>query len=255
VVNSITVKNKYDKYWLFVVTLVFVLLGSFVIYISLDRVRNVNSCNVGGTTYTNGMVVDGYQDGFDCTCQSGQILCTKVAVKDEKPGIDKFERDNLKFSSQYQTSGTNESLNTSLLKTEFSSISVKNGTMDITLDQEQSCTADGRIPVQVGLYYISNSTLYITNIIRDDPLLYTQQCIVSVNYKISNWKKNVENLKIVYMAEEGTEQPASLCYYNNNIYANGDVYSSVESCNICKCSDGISKCSNDRVCTDASLKK
>lgn len=248
-VNLRIVKKGVDKYWLIGVTVLFLFLGGFVIYFSYERLAGVNSCEFAGNSYSIGDIVNGYKDGYECRCENGDIVCTNVDSTVLKPTLDMFKRDGATVSRKFLIAGVNESIDQLPLKTKFSSISIKNGNMDITIEQVQKCSADLRIPIQIGMYYLAKDTLYITNVINTNPSLYTQDCVVSVNYRIGNWKNMSEDLSIVYMSEAGEEVEASLCYYNQNIYGDGDVYSSVDSCNICRCSQGVSKCSNDRLCS------
>lgn len=244
-------KIKYDKVWLIGVTLIFLLLGSFVVYLSINRIRGINNCTYNNVSYENNQYVQGYKAGFDCKCENGNIVCFDSTANIVKPTIDKFVRTNLKVTPKYISLGTKEGVSGLPLKTKFVSISSKTDKLNIIVEQEQKCSEDLRVPVQFGMYYLSENRLYLTNIINRAPNLYTQDCIASVTYDFSNWKYKGDDLKIIYMSEQGEEYEASVCNYDSKIYFDGDTYSSVDKCNICKCINGISKCGNDRVCTQS----
>lgn len=248
VVHFPTVKNRVEKYWLFVVTVIFVIFGSFIIFIALERISYVGSCVTDKGVFKNKSQVTDYEEGKVCECNDSKVICTNVVKDVEVPKIEEFKRSNLKVDSKYLTLGTNDKLSKSALNTRFVSVSTKKDSIDIHIEQEQRCTADGRISAQVGMYYLDKDNLYITNVVSQDSKTYFQQCTVSVTYSISSFKAERERLNIYYVTESGSKEKASLCYYDNKVYIEGDVYSSVDSCNFCKCSDGISKCSNDRFC-------
>lgn len=250
VINLDTVKIKEDKYWLLGVTFVFLVLGSFVVYFSIQKIVGISNCNFNGNEYGNDVEVPGYKEGYVCKCINGDVKCEEIIDSSTLPSLDKFTRNNLKTTPKYLISGTKEQISSSPLKTKFVSISSKNNSINITIEQEQKCTPELKIPVQIGMYYFVKDKLYLTNIVNKSPNLYTENCIVSVSYQISNWKYKGNNLSVTYWAEDGSEHKAMVCNYDNNVFSEGDVYSSIDKCNICKCISGISKCSNDRVCSN-----
>jgi hypothetical protein len=242
------VKTKYDKFWILGLTALFFLLGVFVIYFSYIKVSQSYSCNINNVVYSSGKVIDGYKEGYICSCESSEVICTKIEEKPIKPTLDQFIRTNLKVTPKYLVLGSKDEISSLPLKTKFTSVSVKKDVIDVTIEQEQLCSADLRVPVQIGMYYYSKGNLYLINVINKSPKLYTEVCTVSVNYKISKWTKPITDLNIIYLNEEGLEQKAVLCSYENNLYSHGDVYTANDNCNICKCVSGVSKCTNDRVC-------
>ncbi|MCC7289888.1 hypothetical protein IT417_01390 [bacterium] len=246
--NSQTVGKRDNRFVLLVVTMLFVFFGGFLVYISLDKVLGINSCKFNDQSFAAGSEIPGYKQGFTCNCEGGEVTCVKVDTDTAKPTLDKFTRKNLTVKPKYLVGGLKDTLDSFVLKTRFVSVSTKAKSIDITIEQHQKCSADSRIPIQVGMYYLTKDTLYITNVINNSPTNYVLDCTVSVHYRITDWDYDGRDLDIVYLDDSGQIEKASLCYYEKNIYANGDIYSASDKCNICSCQDGVSKCSNDRVC-------
>ncbi|MCK9368367.1 hypothetical protein M0R04_00075 [Candidatus Dojkabacteria bacterium] len=241
-------KITFKLVWLLFITVLFVGIGSGIIYVSIDRVINNGVCRFNKVSYDSGTEVIGYKSGELCNCEDGSIVCSKLNGGIDTSNGSKFTKSNLVFSAKY-SKPSSSSIEVMPLKTNFVSISILDNSTNIVLEQEQLCSHDNRAPIQIGRYMFNENILTVSNSVNTSPNLYATSCIVTMNFKISKIKlKEISDLKIVYANDLGQTVPATLCYYNNTVFANEDVYSSIDNCNICKCENGVSKCSNDRVC-------
>lgn len=244
--------KNFDNVLLGVVTVAFLVVGISVIFFTYDRVSSTNTCNFNNTVYQNGAEVQGFQEDSKCVCSDGSITCSEETGELKLPDIADFKRTGLNVDIKYVASGSKESLAKSVLKTSFESVSKREDVLKVSIEQEQLCTEDNRVPVQIGMYYVRDDTVYVTNVVNKDKK-FSQDCIVLVTYTIPNLKKD-SSYKIVYLGEDGNSLNANICNLNGKVYFEGDVYSSTDNCNICTCLGGVSKCSNDRVCLDNQTK-
>lgn len=232
-------------------TFFFLLVGGITIAFSIDRAIESDKCYFAQTAYLKGEIIPGYKEDYVCSCEGAEVVCTKIENKLVGVPVSEFGKKDLSFNIKYVAEGENSSLNNQLLKTKISNVNLSGNNLEVVIEQIQLCSADQRAPVQIGLYHFENDALLLTHVINRSPSLYKSPCVVSLTYKIKSLDiSNVNNLKIGYMSSEGEILPAILCYYNSKVYAQDDVYMSFDNCNICRCENGISKCTNDRVCSD-----
>jgi hypothetical protein len=234
--------------WLSFITVIFLGIGISIIYFSINRIVNNGTCKFNNVKYEKGDEVIGYKDGELCNCEDGSIVCSKITDTSDLQNANKFTKDNLIFSAKY-TKPESGSIEILPLRTKFTSISILESSVEIVIDQGQVCSSDNRAPIQVGRYMLNGNTLTVSNSVNTSPSLYTTPCIVTMSFKISKIQlTKITDLKIIYENDTGQTLPATLCYYNSRVFGDTDVYSSIDKCNICTCENGVSKCSNDRVC-------
>lgn len=241
-------ERKKGKFGLAIVALFFAIAGFIIMYVSFVEVVKAPLCSVGEAVYVRGDSVPDYKKGYDCICQGDGIVCTRVEENLMPTTIDQFERENLSLAIKY-VSDVSFAEGSPIESTKFTNIAVTENKIEISLEQEQLCSNDRRIPPQIGMYRATYSTLLVTNIVNRATTTYIYPCIVSLTFTLKNHAfDDLEFLKIGYMSESGEVLPATLCYYNGNLYGDEDSYIADDECNVCRCENGTSKCSNDRVC-------
>lgn len=246
------VTSKGKIIWLLIVSLFFIIAGFAVISSTFNTTFGSDACVVNGKQYSDGERVLGYKEGADCTCANGKVICTEIAQtgKDTNLEVDDFTRDNLQFSAKYITTGMSSEVEFAPLKTVFRSISSQENEVEVVIEQGQLCTVDREAPVQIGMYHASKDSLTLLMVVNSIASIYTEPCTVQATFNISKLKSDIKDgYSLQYRSENGELLRANACIYNEKIFNNGDNYKAVDGCNICNCDNGISRCSNDRVCS------
>ena len=159
-----------------------------------------------------------------------------------------FVTNNLEFTYKYQSILEKKTVNNS--KATAASISYKDNVLSVVLERETLCTEDKLTPPQTGFYKLDdNNNLILKVVTNDNPSVYTQPCVVSNYFKITDidLSKKTENGKeftTYYKAEDGTLINLNTCYYNNHLYAKDAVFSSSDN-KVCECKDGVVICGNN----------
>ncbi|KKR06168.1 MAG: hypothetical protein UT34_C0001G0208 [candidate division WS6 bacterium GW2011_GWF2_39_15] len=239
-----------QQIFLIIFSLFFLIFGVFVVISALRGSVSTKFC-ISGLSFSKDGDLISEIDGKQCYCTNGKVVCSKVAVDEsDKPlVVSDFLRSNLTFEAKYLSTGLSNDLVAKPLGVVFSTINTSRNTVEIVLKQSQLCTAQRDIPTQIGMYNYRKSTLTLLNVINSLESLYTVPCTVSLTYKINGLDvREVSDFKLVYQSEDGQRDIADVCLYNSNVYNNGDNYLAEDSCNVCRCEGGITKCATDRVC-------
>jgi hypothetical protein len=238
--------------WLMLISLFFVASGSILIWYMLRSAFVGNSCVADQGSVADGERLQGYKEGFDCTCVKGKIVCTEVVQSevDNDLQIEDFRRDNLDFEARYVTAGASDEVAFAPLGTVFRGVSSRTDSVEVILEQSQMCTADMEAPVQIGMYHASKNSLTLLLIVNTVASVYTQPCTVRTTFNISDIDLDPKSgYRLRYRNEGGEVVSANVCVYNDGLFNNGDKYEAEDACNICTCDNGISRCTNDRVCS------
>ncbi len=239
-----------QKIWLVCVTLIFVLVGLVIVWYSGTSLFLGSNCWYEGKVVSAGTIFS--KGDSECGCNEGKILCEKIdsLERDEELEVEDFTRDNLQFNTRYITSSVSSQLEVAPLKTMFTSIrNLENG-IEVVLHQAQLCSNDSTPPVQIGMYHASEASLILMIIANTAPSLYTRPCTVEATFTITDFGYNpAANYALSYRNEPGTIMKANICSYNGRLFNHGDRYEAIDRCNICMCDHGISRCGNDRVCS------
>ncbi len=244
-------KSSKKKIELMLLAIVFTFVGIYIALFSYREALIGNGCYVNGKLYESESEVDGYEDGKICFCDDGKVKCNEQGKETDSSdlSLEDFIRKSLNFSYRYVSDGISSDIAQKPLQTQFRSVkSIEKG-IEVVLEQGQLCTKDGKAPVQVGLYNATGNTLTVLLAVNTVASIYTQPCTVSATFRISPIDLELSSgFKLQYMSEDGALVPAQVCIYNSRLYNDGDNYSAIDSCNLCSCDNGISRCSNDRVC-------
>ncbi|MBP5204450.1 hypothetical protein J6Z48_02300 [bacterium] len=155
-----------------------------------------------------------------------------------------FVTNNLDFTFKYLSVLERKTINKSKITT--TNISYKDNTVSIVLEREALCTDNKELPSQAGFYKLDNGNLILKVVTNDNPSVYTQPCVVSNYFKITDidltkQTENGKDLTTYYKAEDGTLINLNTCYYNNHLYANDAVFSSSDN-KVCECKNGVVVC-------------
>jgi hypothetical protein len=245
------IASKAKIIWLGFLSICLIAAGGALLTHMLRSTFAPGSCSVNGNSIQSGTRIVGYKEGFNCTCSDGKVLCTEVVQTetDSELKVENFTRDNLTFSSKYITTGVSSELGAAPLNTVFESINSESGSIEVVLEQAQLCTQAMEAPVQIGMYHVSKNSLTLLLIVNSATSVYTEPCTVQAVFDISKLKLDPKDgFRLQYRSETGEIVLANACIYNSRLFNNGDKYKAVDECNICSCDNGISRCSNDRVC-------
>mgnify|MGYP002624176571 CR=1 FL=1 len=239
------------KAWLVLVTVCFVIAGLALAWFSFERAFLGDRCWVNGHFYADGEGIEGYRDGKSCGCSNSAVICEDISSIDLDRELtpEDFTRDNLEFEARYITSGVSQALSQSTLNTSFKCIDTQKKGIVVVLEQAQRCTETMEAPIQIGMYHSSAKALTLSLVVNDVASVYTQPCTVEATFALSEFKYELGNdFALQYRSEDGQLVKANSCVYNSKLFNHEDRYEAIDGCNICRCDDGISKCSNDRVC-------
>jgi hypothetical protein len=242
-------EKTFKMAWLLLISVIMVGLGIALSTYSFQNFLGGRACIYEGATYRNSEEIEGYKSGNTCTCTGGEILCTPDFEVDTGLNEGDFGLKNLVFKTTFVGDTVGVELSSAALRTIFEKVSSSGGSLRVNLNQAQRCTADGKPPAQIGKYHYSNSILTLFSSVNDVADVYTDACTVDVYFQITGI--TVDNdLILRYQNERGERINADVCVYQNSVYNEGDAYKAEDGCNVCECSNGVNKCSNDRECTE-----
>lgn len=235
---------------LILISIAFTVLGLFTIISASRGALAPGACFKDFKFYQNGSIVS-ENDNQSCYCSKGEVLCSSMEKDSSDPAltVNDFIRSNLTFEAKYFSSGVSADLLGKALGTSFSSVVTGDSKIDVQLTQSQLCTADGKVPSQIGLYNFRGNTLTLMNVVNTIESVYVLPCTVTLTYKITKLDTAViDDFNLIYQTEEGDKSVADICLYNSKVYNDGDNYISADKCNLCRCVEGVSRCSTDKVC-------
>lgn len=247
---NLGMENGGQRVSLILLSIAFTVLGLFTIISASRGALAPGSCFKDFRFYESGAVVS-ENDSQTCYCSKGKVVCSENQNEEinDNLTINDFVRSNLAFEAKYFASGVSAELLGKPLGTAFASVVTGDKRIDVQLQQSQLCTETGKVPAQIGLYNFQNGVLTLLNVVNTIESLYIQPCTVTLTYKISKIDVSAaEDFKLVYQTEDGDKSAADICLYNNKVYNDGDNYISTDKCNLCRCVEGVSRCSTDKVC-------
>lgn len=250
VLNSFIMK---DNLKLVAITVVFVFAGLALSFISWKDVDldSLDVCLYDGATFTVGQEVVGYQIGNHCVCSEGGIIeCIPLEMEDEvydaqKEEVivltDDFKNDNLKFEYRYLT-GIGEENGDSFSNTNFSDISIVDGSLVVVLEEMQICPSTNVVSDQEGFYYEEDGVIKLYSKVEKTEGI---GCVVELKYVLEDFKDfDLEKIEIVFVSEDGLETYASMCVYGGRIYSDEDIFKATED-SICVCEAGQVICEEE----------
>lgn len=243
-------ENRSDRISLILLSMVFVLVGGFTIIAASRGALFPNMCLKDFKVYSSGDLISESEDR-ECFCLGGKVVCSEKEGVQENGDLEisDFIRSNLEFEYKYFSAGVSSELFQKPQATSFTSIVTAKSAIEVQVQQAQLCSESGKPPVQIGLYNYRDNTLTVLNAVNTIESIYKVPCTVTLVYKISKFEiSNVEDFKLVYRSESGESISADVCLYNGNVYNDGDNYVSMDKCNLCRCVEGISRCSTEKKC-------
>ncbi|HVX92769.1 MAG TPA: hypothetical protein VHA74_01510 [Candidatus Dojkabacteria bacterium] len=235
--------------YLVIVTLFFVVAGLAFSYSTVKNGLEQRYCWSNNKLYVAGSQVV-TNDGSICTCSGGKLACREIPKADKAEfTIKDFTNKNLSFSTKYLSPNIPEAISKNILQVSFEDVSVKNGNFQVVLHQVQNCTQTLKVPAQVGSYNFTNNTLTLLNAINNISTIYNKPCLVELIYTLNKFKINDDGtFKLRFSNDKFETINGNICLYNSKVYSEGDKYVASDKCNVCSCSDGVSKCSTNISC-------
>lgn len=228
------------KLLLLIVTLVLITTISIILYLNYFGEDFVNSVKKSSEVNNE---------------NSGNDLITVNPVSFIVSQEDLMSND-LKYSSSFVGFSIPVTVESSDQKIILDSLSYNSGILKLSLQQKQKCSVDMEIPSQIGYYFYKDNTVILSNIVNNASYKEPQDCVVRLDYEISNI--NIEaskNLSVSYQSEKGDQQKFSVCFYNGIPYNNGDIFASTTKCNTCTCTDGVIDCKTNDKCVENEKKQ
>jgi len=247
---DLIMSTKLRRISLLALTFVFTIVGVIIFSVSINEFFFKDICWSGNKAFESGSEIKKYKDGYTCLCEEGEIICSqKLKTEQTALELEDFTEKNLKFSYNYITNGITQDLLNSPLQTEFVSVANLKKGVEFSILQGQLCSEENRPAVQVGLYNYSDGILTLISIINQINTVYFVPCTVEVVYSISPLQLDLKKgIKLQYSNNVGEIVRANVCVYNSKIYTEGDYYESLDGCDVCRCSNGVSKCEGTGGC-------
>ncbi len=237
-----------DNYKLVAITVVFVLTGLFLVYVSLGDVELPDNCVFEEESFLVDEEVVDYKEGHDCVCIEGGIIeCIPLEVEEYEPEIeveasvdvDNLNTEGLEFEYNY-LAGIGDENGDYLSSTKFSSVSIVDDNLIVVLETSQICPSTNVVFEQEGFYENRDGVIRLYNKVDVED---GSRCVVELKYTLEDFvQKDLDEMGIVFVNEEGLETHASICIYDNSIYSDDDVFKGGNDM-ICVCEDGEVSCS------------
>lgn len=241
-------RKKKKSLFLLTITLLFLILGVFVVIFSARETISSYICLYNTRIVKNNEMFE-LEDQV-CRCSNGKVTCVKKdGDKSQIFGdeIKEFTQKNLVYKSEYLTNIVSTEIDGLPLKTKFTSIDSSDGQIRISINSVQMCKKDLTIPPQYGMYRFENNQLILQNNVNTVSSIFSTPCVVKVIYQIKNLPIDIENgVELLFTDQSGYYTTADVCVYNSKLYNQGDKYYALDKCNICTCSDGLTKCTENK---------
>ncbi len=239
-----------DNFKLVAITVVFVLMGLILSFISL-RGEDFNvavNCVFNDSVFSVGEKIGNYQEDYFCVCEEGGLIdCVpleaeshKILDLEEEVSVESedLEVGGLKFEYRYLT-GISQGDEKIVFDTVFTNVSVVDQDLVIVLEKMQNCENMGVVSEQEGFYEKFNNTIKLYNKVEEKSGI---DCIVELKYILEDYgDSDFDDINIVFVDKAGFETHALVCAYGGSIYSNEDVFKSEEGL-ICECKDGEIVC-------------
>lgn len=231
-----------QKNWLVIITVILSLSGLTAIYLKFKDPRKQDGCFENGVYYNIGDIVQTSSGRSDCYCsQSKEIVCENKSVDSFSDG---FSSDGLTFKSAYLNLLDKSVPNSSRIV--LKKVNHSGSKLSVSFEREVMCNSDEVAPDQAGYYALKENRLILGTITNQDKSLYTKACVVSNTFDITNIQiPNIEAFTIMYRNDEGRLFDLPTCYYNGNLYEDGDVIKGLDAKSLCDCRNGVVECSTD----------
>lgn len=221
-----------QRNWLLLITVLLLIGSGIVLFINAQRNLGIGVCYHNDVEYLQGDVVPNYKEGTDCHCAiSGKIVCESDSIG---MSYETFSSAGLTFSYGFQNFLEKESPD--LTRIYLSDINQNADSLEIILEREALCDEAGLAPVQVGMYEKNTDNLVLTTITNRDESLYSRVCVVENKFDVTNIDlSGVESYSVLYQGEGGELYDLKVCYFNNKLYAKGEVFKDSEKNRLCTC--------------------
>ncbi len=248
-------KNTINLY-LVIVTLFFIFAGLAFSFTTVKSAIEQRYCWSGNKLYVSGLQIS-TDENTVCTCSNGKVSCRELPKPDKALlSLNDFTSKNLTFTTKYLSPNIPDAIAKNILQISFEGVSIKNGNLEVVIHQVQFCTQDLKVPVQIGLYNFQGNTLTLLNSINNISTIYNKPCLVELVYSINKLKITDDGtFKLRFSDDKFEAVNGNICLYNSKIYSEGDKYVASDKCNVCSCSDGISKCSTNVSCSSTTATK
>lgn len=233
-----------DNFKLIAITIVFVLTGLVLAFISLgDADLDVfDYCTFDGTKFPLNEEVLGYREGSICICAEGGIVeCMPLETYESSEESQDLKKDGLNFEYSYLTGigGNNGEI---FFDTNFTNISIDDEDLHITLEQMQTCSETNSVSEQQGFYENVNGIIKLYNEIEPEEGM---DCIIELKYILKDFTEfDSDKIQIIFVDENGLQTYASICVYKDIIYMNEDVFKGSDDM-ICICEEGEIVCEEE----------
>ncbi len=235
--------------FLIIITILFVVTGSFLLFSALNEYsfggRDV--CIVDGVEYEQGEKVIEYREGSECVCASGGLVeCVPLSEKEElqrQSAIDVSDWDNqgLEFDYSYVV-GLSETDTDFDSDVSFQDVRFEEDNLVVILEQRQSCPGSGNPPQQAGFYNKGENELSFYNMVRRVDEEEGIGCIVRLEYVLEDMgDSDLSEMELLFIDNLGAITSPDICFYNGNVYFDGDYFESEED-EVCVCENGEIKC-------------
>lgn len=228
-----------QKNWLVIITVILFFSGLTAVYLKFKKSTTQEGCFENGVYYNVGDIVQTSSGRNDCYCsQSKEVVCEKESVDSLS---DDFSSDGLTFKSVYLNLLDKSAPNSSRIV--LKKVNHSGSKLSISFEREVMCNSNEVAPDQAGYYALKENRLILGTITNQDRSLYTNACVVSNTFDIVNIQiPNIEAFTIMYRNDEGRLFNLPTCYYNGNLYGDGDVIKGLDGKSICDCRNGIVEC-------------
>jgi hypothetical protein len=190
------------------------------------------------------------------SAETNQNQSSAISINNSQPAEsiisqDQFVKSDLKYTTSFIGFSVPNTLEESATKTIVENISYSGSTLKITLQQEQSCTEDQKLPSQSGFYFSSENVVTLYNLVNNSAVENAQKCAVRLEYDIENLTVDTtKNLSVKWQAETSEQTTFPICFYNGKPYNNDDVFAAMAKCSTCTCVNGVVTCEDNKKCIE-----